>query len=191
MTATFTSRHCYEMWERIKKDPKCRKSRCVYAEVLSEVIPAPYISICVEDPREGCRVGFRGAEPLRLTGYHVADLGSAVVKCGRAELRIEPINCVTGQSHITEPYSGPTDIAIRVWWDKCLRVMFDGKSYYICPRPAAQSQPQEMRRRLREIVRRLVERIHLYLSTRNVKDKADATAEGHNLSSQRDGTGEE
>jgi len=161
------------MWKRIRKEKgKCRKRRCVYTEVLSEDIPAPYISICVEDPREGCRVSFRDAEPLRIADYHVADLGSAVVKCGGTELRIEPINCVGGQGYIIEPYSGPTDIAIRVWWDKCLRVMLDGKSYCICPQPAAQSQPQKERERLREIVRRLVEWIRLYLAMRSARDKA-------------------
>jgi len=173
MTATFMPRHCYEMWERIKRDPNCKEKRCVYAEVLSEDVPAPYVSICVEDPSRGCMVGFRGIEPWRITGYHVADLGSAVVRCGKAELRIEPINCVGGRGHIIEPYSGPTDIAIRVWWDKCLRVTFDGKSYCICPRLAAQPQPQEERGRLREIVKRLVEWIRLYLLTvRSARDKA-------------------
>jgi len=183
------------MWEYIRRKAECKLRYCVYAEVLSEDLPAPYVSICVKNPIRGCRVGFKGAEPLRMVGYHVADLGSAVVRCGKAELRIEPINCVAGQGHtintpIVEPYSGPTDIAIRVWWDKCLRVAFGDKSYCICPQPAVQSQPQEMRRRLREIVWRLVEWIRLYLSTCNAKDKVGAMAEEHNSPSLRGGASE-
>jgi len=157
------------MWKHIKRSAHHKKRRYVYVEVLSEDVPEPYISICVEDPSKGCRVGFRGAEPLRLTGYHVADLGSAVVRCGKAELKIEPINCVAGQGHVIEPYNGPTDIAIRVWWDKCLKVSFDGKSYCICPQPAAQSQPQEKREGVREIVKRLVKRIYVYLTRATFK----------------------
>jgi len=183
MTRVSLPQHCYEMWKHIRRDPKCKRKRCVYAIVLSKDVPAPYVSICVEDPSRGCMVGFRGVEPWRITGYHVARLGSAVVRCGKAELKIEPINCVAGQGHVIEPYSGPTDIAIRVWWDMCLKVSFDGKSYCICPQPAAQSQPQEKREGVREIVKRLVKRVYVYLTKRNARVKTGATAEGHTSSS--------
>jgi len=142
MTGAFTPQHCYEMWERIKKYPKCkkclcRKDPCVYAEVLSKSLTEPYISICVKEPSDDCRVGFRGAEPWRITGYHVAGMGSAVVKCGDTELKIELV-CVkqdipVDPPPLKKPYNGPTDIAIRVWWDKCVRVAFDNQSYCICP----------------------------------------------------------
>jgi len=138
MTRAFTPWRCYKMWKNIEEYPICsgKKSRCIYAEVLSERLVEPYISICVRDPY-GCTVGFRYAKPLRLAGYHVAGMGSAFLRCGKVELRIEPI-CVVGRDRfvklpILEPYGGPTDIAVRVWGDGCVRIAFDNSSYCICP----------------------------------------------------------
>jgi len=148
MTGVSLPQHCYEMWEHIKKDPNCKGKRCVYAIVLNKDVPVPYVSICVEDPRRGCMVGFRGAEPWRITGYHVAGMGPAVVRCGETKLKIE-LACIPTKDRVVntpppliESYSGPTDIAIRVWWDKCVRITFDNKSYCICPQPPAPSQQQ-------------------------------------------------
>jgi len=133
MRRAFTPQHCYEMWERVKRHPDCQRKRCVYAEVIRADLTEPYISICVKDPSDNCRVGFRCAEPLRIASYHVADLGLAVVKCGKAELWIEPVECSGVLNYVIESYSGPTSIAIRVWWNECLRITFDDKSYCICP----------------------------------------------------------
>lgn len=163
MTGAFTPQHCYKMWDKMKNYPNCqikrKNQRCVYAEVVRKDLAKPYVSICVKDPSDDCRVSFRGAEPWRITGYHVAGMGSAVVRCGEAELKIEPINCVAGQGYVIEPYSGPTDIAIRVWWDKCVRITFDNKPYCVCPQPLASPQQQGTRRGLREIMGKILRKI--------------------------------
>jgi len=138
MTGVFTPKHCYEMWEYIKRNPICKGKRCIYAEVLSGKLTEPYISICVRGSSDECRVGFRGTKPWRITGYHVAGMGSAVVRCGNTELWIEPDMCKNTQNSTVDPYGGPADIAIRVWWDKCLKItiVIGGgpyNTYRICP----------------------------------------------------------
>jgi len=152
MTDAFTPQHCYKMWDEMKNHPNCqikqKNQRCVYAEVVRESLANPYISICVKYPSDDCRINFRGAEPWRITGYHVAGMGSAVVRCGDTELKIELAYIPTKDRVVNTPPpliesdSGPTDIAIRVWWDKCVRITFDNKSYCICPQPPAPSQQQ-------------------------------------------------
>jgi len=146
MTDAFTPQHCYEMWKQIKSHPDCqtkqKNQRCVYAEVVREGLAEPYISICVKDQSDDCRVGFRGAEPWRITGYHLAGVGDPVViRCGIIELRIERATYgVYGvRNNAANPYDTPTDIAIRIWWDQCLKVIVMIKNgqtyntYYICP----------------------------------------------------------
>jgi len=139
MTDAFTPQHCYEMWENIRSHPRCRNSRCIYAEVIRAVLTVPYISICVKNPSDDCRVGFRGVEPLRITGYHMADMGYlAVVRCGNTELWIKPGMC---KKNPVAPYGGPTDIAVRIWWGCCMRIIIVSRSstgqsyrfYCACP----------------------------------------------------------
>jgi len=179
MIDAFTPQHCYKIWEEIKRHPDCQKRRCIYVEVVRENVVEPYISICVRAPSNECRVGFRGAKPWRITGYHVAGMGSAVVICGNMELRVEQ-TCLEQDTPVNtphvEPYGGPTSIAIRVWWDKCVRITFDNKSYCICPPQSTPSQQQVMtqqqgKRRSRGVVRWLREKVLLCLTRLHSRDR--------------------
>jgi len=187
MTRAFIPQHCYEIWEYLKRNPNCKGKRCIYAEVLSKNLTEPYISICVKDPSDDCRVSFRGAEPWRITGYHVAGMGSAVVRCGDTELKIE-LACIPINDHVvnTPPlrksYSGPTDIAIRMWWDKCVRITFDNKSYCICPQPPASPRQQGKRRGLREIIGKWFREMFSKLRLRH---KVETKAKEHTSPSRR------
>jgi len=141
MTDAFTPQHCYKMWDEMKNHPNCqikqKNQRCVYAKVIRKDLAEPYISICVKGLGEDCRVGFRGAKPWRITGYHVAGVGDPVViECGNVKLRIVR-NIYGMQNNMGHPYDGPTDIAIRIWWNECLKVSIiinnQRHTYYICP----------------------------------------------------------
>jgi len=92
-------------------------------------------------------IGFGSGKPSEVTENHVAGVDSAVVQCGGAELKIE-LTCLKRDSPAknpyVEPYGGSTSIAIRVWWDECVRITFDNRSYCICPPQSTPSQQQVM-----------------------------------------------
>jgi len=188
MTGAFAQQHCNEIWKQvwkqIKGHPNCQRKQknqhCVYVEVVRKNVVEPYISICVRDPSDDCRVGFRGTEPWRITGDYVADMGSAVVKCGNEELRVVQ-SCIWGidpfrASPLIEPYNGARNIAIHVWWKGCVRIVIDGISYCVCPQVMAQQQGKK--RGLGRVVRWLGEKVLLCLTRLRSRDRVGATAEG-------------
>jgi len=192
MTMAFTPPHCYEMWEHIRRNPDCKKRRCVYVEVLSENLEKPYISICVKDPSKGCKIGFGSGKLSEVTENHVAGVDSAVVQCDGAELKIE-LTCLkqgsSAKNFHVEPYDGPTSIAIRVWWGKCVRITFDDKSYCVCPQQFTPSQQQGTRRGLREIVGEILRKIgKLFRETfckLRLRHNVETKAEEHTSPSRR------
>jgi len=139
MTVVLTPQHCNEMWKQIKSHPIYQHIHSVYAEVVRKNLAKPHISICVKDPSDDCRVGFRGTKPWRITGYHVAGVGDPVViRCGNIELWIKRYKYgISGIRNSTVvPYGGPTDIAVRIWWRRCLKIWTNNRpyiTYYICP----------------------------------------------------------